>query len=699
MKKAQVTLFVLIGIVILIGVVVATTVIQTDAETRAEEVLQEEERQETSSEATAEIESVIRGCMRSLTREGLEEASRNGGVIFTEELDLRYDSHSAYENNALDFYGDQSSVLPYWLQSDDPPTCNNCEVALTPTPLGVTSVQVATYVELNLESCASFEQFSEFEVEPQTYPYVEVSFPDDRTDIELDWDLQLSSRDNTYSLDFFSTDVDIPYMDLYLSARTVYNAIVESQGVLDDLPSRYTQTVLSFLSFDESIPPLERRQDSGRTSNTWFVEDVKDEVNRALGQYTGFIDVFGLANPPELSENPSQSAFSRSLLRDSLNPILDDVEVTALYRPEWPLYLDINRGETLLRPDVASMGLLFIRLSRTNYDFIYDVSHPLVFSLDKEGIDFPFRFAVESNMRGSRPYTEPPRPSEAYVDDDTQITPPSGVRLDDTGGGRDITVRLSEETGSVESSGGLQFECLDQDVSLIDQTPEDPTTIETSVPACMPATIQYRGVEGFSSKHPITADEEYNLDIFEMEEISITPVKRMFTVPRGVLGNIDSINDLELENTVLQQGSREINENVIVSLRGINGTDFGTAAEIEGLGSGSIEIQPGTYEVTVVSTLKFSEEEPFETEDTEEGGVLGFGSETVEGITIDDSLPVGRVQYTVEFSPRELSEASSIDIPYLAIDHEQIKTTPDLQLIQVINNQTPFEDQLQINLN
>ena len=704
-KKGQVTLFILIGVIILIGVTVVTFTAQDQQEQATEQVVEEQERRSTSSEETQEIESRIQSCMRDITVEGLEKLSRQGGYLNPEEAGVIHDARNAYDNTGVDFFGDGSQIVPYWLASDDDPTCTSCEYDFYFPSLLDIQLQTQQYVEQNIEGCVDFEQFEEFDIESSSNPITQMRFTPEATEIQVNWDITVENTDgDTFRLNTFSTQSQLDFYNLYSKARALLNTIRHREDVdQNNLANMYTINVLRFLAFDETIPPLNQRTETGRSSASWQIQNVIDEAKNSLSGYSNLIQIGGYEDTVEVPASEGQFSFLSSTARQSYNPLLDNTTINAFYRPSWPLFLQINGGETNIRPDITSLGVSFIRLSRSDHDYLYDVAHPVVFSVRDEDIaPFPLRFGVESNIRGSKPFEESPRATSSSAENQ-QVEPSIGFNLPQ-GGSKDITVNLQEEGVTLEDTGGLEFECAAQRINLIDQAPENNKKFETSIPACIPATIQYRGSDAFSEKVQVTTQEEYTIDVFELQDLSIEPQRYNYLVPstEGMTTRQDWLKTQLNRDQYVSPASRHPDEEVTVVFNGINTTDFSSAATLEGLGTESLPMQPGQYEVTVVSNRLFGEErelKSFETESTEEGGVAGIRSETVEGQEFNDSFLLGKTDYTVNFSIDNLRGEKTLEVPYIAIDlEEKIRTTKDLQYMTEYTNKSYFPQTLQLNL-
>ena len=542
------------------------------------------------------------------------------------------------------------------------------------------------YLNREVPECMNeFRAFPEFAVEAGSVQS-SVLFRDGTTSATINWPLDVeNNRGQTFSLSQFTGVSDIDFLEFYLTATTALRELVSNQQNIT-VPSQYTKNVLTALASSEKIPPVEPKTEYSIRSDIWLLPDVEQTVRRALAQNTQFIDIYGPTESIPVYNDRYRTAFSNGVRVASFNDRLDNATVFTEYNPSWPLHISVNNGDFALMPETMSLGVSFLRIGQTEYDFQYDVTHPLVFTMEKESLaPFPFRFAMESNIRKSKAYNEVATGLSPNTDDD--IEPPIG-------GGKPINVTLDKQLSDIELDGTLLYTCMGESIALQDQNPLTEDVIETRISSCTPGNISYQSPSVFSDSISVGSQDEYRLPIYDIGNVSV--LTKRYTLTKSVIPTGPVTWGRPLVETPIHP-----DETITIVFTGIDGTEYSSATTVGVSASGDVQLRPGKYEVGVFSVMNFGDEysrEEYVLEDTERGNFLR--SETIPGHTFNDSILMGQSAYNITITSEDIQrDSTTVMLPYLSYNLEDVRTTPDLEVLGKITNYTAFNDTIRPQIN
>lgn len=513
-RSGQITVFVLLGVVLLVAVAGSIYLFQPSQEpTNADPEF---------DEAVAPVTNDIRRCTNSLVNDRVRELAEQGGLTDDETNDLLTNiNRDAYRLDGIDYYGDDEIIVPYWLHSEDSPDCTGCTTTTRITPLtGDSSFQSRTeqYVEDNIKTCLDdFQRFEDTLSIDAGEPDATVRFNQEDTTTTLEWDITLEEPEtgSTYDVETVQANAELPIRSVYESAMSSLRKIRSS-----NLPETYVQKLLAYLSLEEQIPPVKGGISIGLGNDVWVRDNIRSTVKQSLANYASLINIIGPneAVPTYSSPDVANFAGDFTLVADNESSSYD-IETTI--RPTWPVFLRVDGSDApIITPDTTSFGLKFLRFGFTNKDFTYDVSYPMTVSITDTTTPrepLTLRFGVEGNIRNSQSY------------DETTYAPPSqsNSNLDLSGlGANNITVFVD---GPTTSNGAVQLRCAGETTTQRDRNP-DRDGFQVQLPSCTNGEISYQGSllqsNTVNTSIPRTGSDPIRLETKELKQYNVSVSRR-----------------------------------------------------------------------------------------------------------------------------------------------------------------------------
>lgn len=622
-RTGQVTVFVLLGVVLVLAVASSIYLFSGEKTESAGE-------QSYSGEITP-LRNQVRRCAVTLTESRVKDLLGQGGLTDA-EIDQRISSATiiAHELEAIAMYGDGALTVPYWYHSKDNPDCGQCSTKTQIPPLnGDDSLQskTETYVESNIRSCLNdFEDFDGLKIEAST-PNAIISFNEKDTQVTMNWPMTITSESSEQSF-----DVKTVTGKSQLAIKSIYEAAKAATVRLaaENLPATYIRKLISYNSFDNSIPPVEGGVRVGQSNDMWFLQDVKNTLRQDLSSYAGLLKIIGPADPQPSFKSGDVAAFAGDLTLATAEESLNSYDITATHRPSWPITLRINGDRSpLILPETTSVGISFLSFAFTDNDFKYDVSYPLVFEVDDPNSDLTLRFGVEGNIRDSKPYdsivVEP-------TDTDTESTGDSGSVFAGLGN-NPVNVTINGPQGD---AGILELQCAGETIPLAD-TNESTPKIEARSPTCTSGQLSYRAtlIQSDTANISITPggtqtvtintstlrnvtvslerrpvfdnnDPHPNLTYNPTSVTTVSPTVGLEDAVKRELGSSGEISNPVYTPADTTQPIAD-NESVTVLLRQVQGDHVATFQASSQTPTGTVQLYPERYKVRVIANYNLSE--------------------------------------------------------------------------------------------
>ncbi|MBI2139435.1 hypothetical protein HYU14_00810 [Candidatus Woesearchaeota archaeon] len=415
-KKGQVSLFIIVGLVLLIGV--SMIILYQNIN---EKKITPEVGKASSSEVpqwAVPVKDLMESCIASIAIDGLRKIGQHGGYINPRDSFLSGRAFTFDDNpTESDFFQPSalsSSQIAYWWYLKSPNACIDCDLSTNKPTLDEIAVQISKYVNQRLHNCTKYmEDFEKqgFEVDIGALTTA-TSIPEKGVDIKVENPITLKKEGTTATIPEFSVHLDLNLKDIFELALKIILFQADEMAL--------EQVVTTLISLKAGTPDSSRippmfASDSKSTQVTWIPSKVEKNLKEdMLASYIPLIQVDKTRGAKKIAvANTLEQGLYDLIFWDV--PILgnDDIKINMEYNPKQEIYFDITPQRAgILKPESATRDSpLGITPSRTLniYNFYYDLSFPVVLtlwdnnSLKQSGIPgYIFQVAMEGNIRDNK---------------------------------------------------------------------------------------------------------------------------------------------------------------------------------------------------------------------------------------------------------------------------------------------------------
>ncbi|HLP79818.1 MAG TPA: hypothetical protein VK158_04245 [Acidobacteriota bacterium] len=655
--KGQVSIFIIVGAVLVLIIGVVFMMSSYEAEVTREPI----------SEEFLVVRDYVESCLASTSEDALTLAGSQGGYIDTRASGIttnELDPTSASGFVALE--GTQT-VTPYWHYLKSRNNCEaNCAFEVAVPPLEGTSArsiefQLESYISEQLVTCIdSFQPLvaSGYRVDERSLPLVDVLFRDDDVRVVAYYDLIASSGEKTQEMTRFISDMDVPFKKMYEFAQ-VLTAAERSYGFID----KHFVEILGYYTGVDSrrLPPFSDSRNEYVNTVFWIKSQVKARVAELLSGYVGMIQVNGTKNYVgfDMSDisDPSVQRVTQRIYTNAVVPFdatlaakkfgSDKMNVYFEYL-DWPIYFNINADGELIKPNSMTVDF-FPFFGLHQFQSYYDVSFPVRVVMTNpdalKGKGYTFSFGLESNVRENEPmslnYTRYTTQFNQVIElgsfndannsqvvgeplfaDDSAIPESYLCEADQMNSGLVSGKVIDAKTGQNLDDASLTFAC--GDLSCAVGVTGRSGSISSKMPICAGGflLVQKFGYGSKSISISTDLDEPFTFEeSIALEPVRTKPVKlqKYMIYKQGGQWNLTSIstNLAATEQLALsiEQLDAPVGTNPHVGFVALN-PDLGPDQPL------SVDIIPGTYKVEIVL---FNDEELYIPKQTRRSGGL-FGS-------------------------------------------------------------------------
>ncbi|MFH1668484.1 MAG: hypothetical protein ABIA62_01005 [Candidatus Woesearchaeota archaeon] len=667
-RKGQVTIFMIIGIVLLFGSAIIFYIrgqVTQGTEGGFAPIIEE-----VPLEAQP-LKIFVENCLKQKGTSGIERIGLHGGYIDPTDEDMSgkvfFSGLDPTDSDALSMFGDKG-LMPYWwyLKSDN--TCSEtCKFdsnapalrkGMEPSIEG----QMDKYIENTLGSCINeFRDFrmQGFEIEIRGDMKSDVNIAEEEILLFLDYPITVIKGDSRIDIDRFFTKLDINFMDIYnLAADLVEHESVtyylEVQAM--NLISMYSQPADA-----NKIPPISDITIGLGDYKMWTRLETKSKIESyVLGPGISMLQVMNTLNfQPRVMfktgadgaqevDPIAQGIMDRTIIELD-NPInYTEIAVDFTYLDWWPIYLNINDQEVIGPTSMQGASLLSF-FAVNQYTSWYDVSFPVMVTLTDydalQGKGYKFNFALEGNIRDNN------HTSSQYVSLARDSNQKLSCNLDQRDAGPVTIETLNSLTGEpVTARVDYVFGAQSCFVGFTKLTELDGKN-RSMLTAMFPSGFGELRVNNESfllhqNREIMREEEETNLTIKLIPyrfinasvfvlDILYDPVAKNYAVPgASVPGPMSPLN----EQAFLM--FERIDDEVLTDFNTFLGLKGGTDSDI-------IRLVPGKYEVRGYLMYE-NEMTPIrvQKETIHYDGILGFGGQDIElNETILNPYPKGGVTF------------------------------------------------------
>lgn len=411
-NKAQITIFVIIGIAILAGVGVYLYFTQSSTS-----LTNEFENDITKARPQFKpVQDYVELCMGEVTRDGLVLLGAHGGYI--DPFEPEYGAFFEYQESAIHgdndgvlLGSDKSSMVPYWIKSTTPVEKDFLNIKVDIPTFEEIESQIELYVDENLDTClnnlSALKQLG-YEVIIYGDATSKAIITDDDVVVKTNMTLLLQKGEEKQQFDVFLVRDPVPLADYLTKASLILYEEYNSQY----LENLIMQLVGYYGRLDSgSIPPISLYSND-RSPVVWTQFKIRDNLKGLLNSYVSLFRFAQTENEilfdgEHLSEQ--EKSFYYSFLLTSLYSYTENLTVNHIFL-DWDIYSKVtspsSSGEVVTVTPKSRSGFMMKEPEvDTTYDFYYDVTYPVIVELSNselaDGSSYTFLFAMEANLRNN----------------------------------------------------------------------------------------------------------------------------------------------------------------------------------------------------------------------------------------------------------------------------------------------------------
>ena len=379
MKKGQITLFMLLGIVILI---IIGLLFFFRAQILQGLLGNQLQKTETVPEQLRPAKDSFDNCVSQIGGNGLSIIGLQGGYITIPKDNMPRGFLNQF-SNSLEVISNINTA--YWFYA----TSNGIQKINVPTKDQMKN-DLNQYVKDNVDACIS-DQITSLSNEGFTinkkgdikvtsniqYQYVELS-------VEYPIDVQYKGTGKT--LTNYYAKINYPLGEFYDSSIDILNN--------ENKQYYFENKTMDILEVYEDVPFAGQSLDC--VPKVWYTDNIEQKLKSYLRTNIGAVKVKGTIDAP---------------VDNYYNMPIDkpktDLETNFLYTENWPLELSINGGEKILREETIIGGsnpatkMLAGLTCLNSYQFIYDIKYPILVQLKKN--NYIFQYATQIIIKNNQP--------------------------------------------------------------------------------------------------------------------------------------------------------------------------------------------------------------------------------------------------------------------------------------------------------
>lgn len=411
-KKGQITVFIIIGIVILFafaGILYFTKTVSKQQITTEGEIIPS-----TVPQNFRPIQTYTENCIENIAKEGLLILGQQGGYIYP-ELVGEYSPENPTDSDGLDL---GSAKIPYWHYNPQPNTANQVTFSSLRPPLHSSvdemsvESQLARYIEERLDSCLQeYHPFvaQEFTVSKTGDKEVSVRIGEENIRVDLMMPISASKRDAQESFDRFIVRIPLRLKHYYEVAQE----IADAEREMGFMEHQMLGLIGTFSAPDmEKLPPTEGSTFDYVNTKIWPTAEVKRRLVSLLTSYVPMTQMYGSRNLQHHEFPVTElSSLHQQQYDNMIIPLTgaEDLAVRFDYFG-WEPYFDVNDQDDLIKPQHifrgAQFGGLIPPFAMQRYYTVYDLSYPVLVTVDDplafNGEGYQLMIAVEPNIRNNK---------------------------------------------------------------------------------------------------------------------------------------------------------------------------------------------------------------------------------------------------------------------------------------------------------
>jgi len=606
-KRGQISVFIIIGIIILL-----LGGLTFYLKARASKIEGVEPIIEKVPTQLYPIKLFIEQCIGRTATDGVILIGESGGYIDISEFGIMHTADPTI-SQAVEFSPDSSMNVAYWWYLKSSNDCSgNCEFSSEMPDLKSemrkgserspmdTSIeaQIDRYVNENLNKCLNdFKDFKEqgFSVRELGKVTTTTTIKNNDVLVSVNYPLEIKKGEVKSKVSQFFTTIDVDLKNLHELAF-----MVTSDEINYHFLELNTLNLISGFSEinNEKLPPMAGSKFELGSPVYWTKTDVKTKLEEMLMSYIPILQIEDTLNyqKRDFSDPIKQRVYSQMDI-PSYGDSYRNLGVDFRYLGWWPIYFDINTKSGIIMPESASANFLPLNIGIQRYNFLYDMSYPVVITLNSpeafHGKGYSFRFALEANLRNNEPI------NSSFVSLSGESTESSMFcDINKRNSGNIKITTLDAQTSQALEGVMVYYNCGDESCFIGETKIKDnEAVLETKFPICAGGKITFTKPDylGYSKFLSTEVDKEMSLSLTKLEpfEYKNIEIKKKKIVKQD--------NSWIFNNNALELSSKE--QAIIMLERiGKNGDEeFSTVAEYTGNQNelSKLRIVPGKYKVNI----------------------------------------------------------------------------------------------------
>ncbi|MBT4334817.1 hypothetical protein HOD61_03320 [archaeon] len=544
-KRGQVTIFIILGIVILSSVgfvyLVKNEYFKSEFEKQRDKAIVPEQ--------LAPVSMFLDSCIESLTKDGANLVGINGGYYNGLPEDILPRSVVNPFSNSLEVVG--GLEVPFWYYV----SANNLQMNQVPSLENIES-EIGDYLSENFyEYCiVELSRFVEqgYGIDIELGGEVDVNIEDTHIEVIYDHVIQVSLNNVTSVLETHFADVDVNLGNLYNSAI----AIIEKENDEYFLEEK----TIDIMSVFDSIPYSETELTCEELS--WPKQEVVSNFKNIVSDNIRGLNIEGT--------NFEQNADLYDYFVLDTKKIKNLDSATFSYSTNWPFVIDVapEKNGFLVADDITNgiageLGdFLYGIMCLNTYNFVYDVKYPVLITLiDNEG--YIFQFATMVVIDNNQPRKNTADIIDYGSDGELGDTYCSNLVIDSE------VIVLDAETMSEVQGAEIFFKCFSTECRL--GNTDFSGSLSSKFPQCMNGLISASKEGYYKGSEVMSTNVETQTTVF------VQPKYDLDYITKVIDGS--SIRDLSEDEQVIFMFDN-LNNNFVVNAEG---------------NSGEIELIAGTY--------------------------------------------------------------------------------------------------------
>ncbi|MBI4439713.1 hypothetical protein HY638_01965 [Candidatus Woesearchaeota archaeon] len=383
-KRGQITLFIIVGIVMLFSLgmfIYFKSEVSKPREQAEIEVLP--------------VQSFVTACIDSLGTEAIERIGEQAGYVDIPE------SVRSNKNSYLSLLGIGDAILPYWWYKG---------VSAIPSPDYMKN-EIASYVESNLKVCLNnfMPLKNEFRIEEQGKAEAIASINEEDVSISVKYPLKIISLTNSSVQEVGEFDAIIPIR--LKKAYELARDIIDSENSEKFLEKK----TIDLMVVDESIPDTDIEVTCDKRE--WYLPQIRERMKKLVATNFQYIKIANAEfNDQSYVESPESTRYNESYFGyhyvwNVSEKSYPGMHATVSYLENWPLYMYARPSRNGVLKSNSQDGFDMLEgLCLHIWHFTYDIVYPVEVTIhDEENPrhrEFRFTYATDVSVKSNTPARE-----------------------------------------------------------------------------------------------------------------------------------------------------------------------------------------------------------------------------------------------------------------------------------------------------